>query len=286
MKKITMLLAAIACTVPVLLSAGTESDLHAFIDAWHHAAATADEDVFFGSMAEGAIYLGTDASERWVKHEFEAWAMEYFKRDVAWAFKPRDRHIYFSADGNTAWFEEYLDTWMGVCGGSGVLTNTADGWRIAHYHLAVTVPNEKIQEFKALVENPADQEGTDESAVMQVIRRLFDGLNAGDAAVVASVFDGDASMMIITDKEGETSLTVNGISRFIDGIDSPRDARLGDYRVRVDGDMASVWNGYVFYVDGVLSHCGIDSFQLIRRTGGWRIAQLIYNKRSQDCDDE
>jgi len=45
-----------------------------------------------------------------------------------------------------AWFDELLDTWMGACRGSGVLRKTSDGWKIAHYNLALTVPNEKMNQ--------------------------------------------------------------------------------------------------------------------------------------------
>ncbi len=130
-----------------------EADINELMDAWHHAAAVADEDVFFGSMAPDGIYLGTDASERWLRDDMREWSKKYFERETAWAFTPHDRQVYLSADGQTAWFEELLDTWMGVCRGSGVLQKTADGWKIRHYNLAVTVPNEAINGFIELVKN-------------------------------------------------------------------------------------------------------------------------------------
>ena len=125
--------------------------INALLDAWHQAAATADADAFFGSMTADGIYLGTDASERWQRDELRSWAKAAFERDTAWAFAPHDRQLYFSQNGQTAWFEEILDTWMGPCRGSGILSKTGKGWKIRHYNLAVLVPNEKIQEFIKLV---------------------------------------------------------------------------------------------------------------------------------------
>ncbi len=121
------------------------------IDGWHHAAAVADEDVFFGSMTKDAIYLGTDETERWLRDDMKAWSKPYFDRETAWAFTSKNRTIYLSEDHTIAWFEELLDTWMGVCRGSGVVLNTNEGWRIAHYNLAVTVPNDLINGFIELV---------------------------------------------------------------------------------------------------------------------------------------
>lgn len=143
--------------LPLLLCAQapgeeTRQAIHQLLDDWHRAAATADEEVFFGSMAPGAIYLGTDPSERWTKEEFEEWAMPYFQRDTAWAFTPRNRELYFSPDATICWFEELLDTWMGTCRGSGVLQWDGRHWRIRHYNLAVTIANDKIEGFIKLTE--------------------------------------------------------------------------------------------------------------------------------------
>ena len=129
----------------------TEDHLEALMNKWHHAAATADEDTFFGMMTPDGVYIGTDATERWTRDELREWSSEYFDRETAWAFKPLSRTFSFSADGNTAWFDELLDTWMGDCRGSGVLTKTDDGWKIRHYHLAIAVPNEVVQDYLKLL---------------------------------------------------------------------------------------------------------------------------------------
>lgn len=125
--------------------------LNTFMDNWHHAAAVADEDLFFGSLDSNAVYLGTDPHERWLKDEFINWGMKYFERDTAWAFKPYERFWSFSTDMNYAWFDELLETHMGICRGSGVLKKYPQGWKIEHYNLALTIPNEKMNEYKKIV---------------------------------------------------------------------------------------------------------------------------------------
>jgi len=124
-----------------------QNDLNDFMNNWHKAAAIADEEVFFGSMAKDGIYLGTDATEKWKRDEMKAWSKKYFDQDSAWDFATIDRSFYLSDDEETAWFEESLDTWMGICRGSGVLELTNDGWKIRHYHLAVAVPNDNVDEY-------------------------------------------------------------------------------------------------------------------------------------------
>ncbi|BBM87569.1 nuclear transport factor 2 family protein [Candidatus Uabimicrobium amorphum] len=128
-----------------------KNDLHTFLDAWHHAAAVADEKKFFGSMDKDSIYIGTDATERWSKDVFQKWCQFAFARKSAWTFIPLERKLYFSESSKIVWFDETLDTWMGICRGSGVLERKNDRWKIKHYHLAVTIPNELITEFTDLV---------------------------------------------------------------------------------------------------------------------------------------
>lgn len=128
-----------------------EDHLQAFLNRWHNAASTADSDTFFGSMTEDGIYIGTDATERWKRDELKEWSKKYFEREKAWDFKTKSRQIELSEDGRTAWFDEILDTWMGDCRGSGVLTLTNDGWKIKHYHLAMAVPNDVIDEYLELL---------------------------------------------------------------------------------------------------------------------------------------
>jgi hypothetical protein len=114
----------------------------AVLDDWHHAAAVADEVRYFGHFAIDGVFMGTDAAERWTVSQFRDWAKPHFQSKKAWNFRPRDRQIAFSADGNTAWFDEMLDTPnLGVCRGSGVLVRLSGEWKIAQYNLSIAVPN-------------------------------------------------------------------------------------------------------------------------------------------------
>ncbi len=122
------------------------------IDGWHRAAAVADSAAFFGTMLPGAVYIGTDKTERWTREEMAEWAAPIFRRDTAWAFTAYDRHVEVDpAAPGMAYWDELLHTWMGVCRGSGVARRDAEGrWRIAHYHLSVTLDNDKMDGFLEL----------------------------------------------------------------------------------------------------------------------------------------
>ncbi|MEX0881257.1 MAG: nuclear transport factor 2 family protein [Thermoanaerobaculia bacterium] len=120
----------------------------AVIDAWHAAAAAADEEKYFSYFTPDAVFLGTDATERWTRDEFRKWAHPYFARGKAWSFKAVSRWISFSPDRGVAWFDEALDTPnMGPCRGSGVLVRSGATWRIAQYNLSVPIPNDLVDDF-------------------------------------------------------------------------------------------------------------------------------------------
>ena len=122
------------------------------IDDFHLAAAQADEARYFGHLADRAVFLGTDGSERWEKEAFRAFAHPYFSQGKGWTFTPRDRHVALSAKGDVAWFDEALDSASyGACRGSGVLEKTRAGWKIAQYNLSIPIPNDLAKDFVARI---------------------------------------------------------------------------------------------------------------------------------------
>ncbi|MCD6066407.1 MAG: hypothetical protein K0S33_1233 [Bacteroidetes bacterium] len=125
-------------------------EVNAFMDQWHQDAANADT-VYFSKMAPDGIYIGTDKSELWKRDEFKKWSKPFFDKGKAWDFKATSRNVYFSEDGKYAWFDELLDTWMGVCRSSGVLHRKNATWEIKHYQLSVTLPNDITKDFIKMV---------------------------------------------------------------------------------------------------------------------------------------
>ncbi len=148
----TVLFLFFVISMQVVSAQETHDEINKFINDWHQAASRSDGAAFFGSMGDQAVYIGTDASERWTKNEFMMFAKPYFDKGKAWDFKPYDRELHVTSDAKIVWFSELLSTWMGVCRGSGILTRTRQGWKIQQYHLSVTVPNDIIRDFITLVD--------------------------------------------------------------------------------------------------------------------------------------
>lgn len=139
----TAILIAISCAQHSDSTAPSPDEIHKVLDDWHAAASEADFDRYFSHFAsDSAIFMGTDATERWTVPEFKNYAKPHFDSGDAWNFIPVERHVNFAEDEKTAWFDESLDTPnLGPARGSGVLVQQNDDWKIAHYNLSIPIPN-------------------------------------------------------------------------------------------------------------------------------------------------
>lgn len=110
------------------------------LDDFHKAASDADEARYFGHMAEDAVFIGTDATERWDRKTFREYAHPHFAAGKGWTYTPRDRHV--DIHGDVAWFDELLDNAKyGECRGTGVLRKVGGTWKIVQYSLSIPIPN-------------------------------------------------------------------------------------------------------------------------------------------------
>ena len=123
-----------------------KGNINETIDNWHKAAATANYEVYFNLMEDDAIFIGTDATENWSKKAFQEYAKPHFNKGKAWSFTTLERHVFTDKSGKIAWFDELLDTQMKICRGSGVLVQENGQWKIKHYVLSMTVPNDNMDE--------------------------------------------------------------------------------------------------------------------------------------------
>lgn len=141
-----------ACTASVTTNEPTptvdptaeKTQIIAMLDAFNTAAANADYDGYFGFYTKDAIFIGTDATENWDLESFKEYARSAFDTPPAWAFSALDRNIYVDESGKIAWFDELLDTRFKIARGSGVLRKVDSQWKVQHYVLSITVPNDSM----------------------------------------------------------------------------------------------------------------------------------------------
>jgi hypothetical protein len=151
---------------PKTLAAAEVADLTRKVDAelddLHAAAAAADEARYFGHFAPEAVFLGTDAKERWDMAAFRAFAHPHFAEGKGWTYKRVRRAVSFAEQGDIAYFDEDLaNDRIGPTRGSGVLVRDANGrYLVVQYNLALTIPNERVAAVKNAILNGASADGT------------------------------------------------------------------------------------------------------------------------------
>ena len=142
-------LALLILAAPLPIAAQDPTTIKAInrtLDQFHDAASKADGKRYFAQFTdESAVYIGTDASERWTVVQFREFAEPYFAKGTGWTYKPKSRHVTIPnlPCHCIAWFDELLDSKSyGTSRGTGVLQLKDGSWKIAQYALTFPIPND------------------------------------------------------------------------------------------------------------------------------------------------
>ncbi|MBT1444888.1 nuclear transport factor 2 family protein [Shewanella sp. JM162201] len=123
-----------------------QKEAAAVLDALHRHAAHADWPAYFALYSQDAVFIGTDASERWNMGEFR----RYAEPTKGWDYQPTVRH--FIERGEMLIFDELLtNAKYGTTRGTGAMVLTEEGWKVVQYHLSIPVPNEVAKEVTATI---------------------------------------------------------------------------------------------------------------------------------------
>lgn len=130
---------------------------------------------------------------------------------------------------------------------------------------------------------------TDEQLVKELIVAMFDGMRAGDSAMVSKLFRRDARMFTAYKKKtGEDVIHEGDLVGFLKAIGSPHDEiwdeKISNTIIQIDGNIAQVWTDYSFFVGENFSHCGVDAFHLVRDNETWKIINLMDTRRNEGCN--
>jgi len=129
---------------------------------------------------------------------------------------------------------------------------------------------------------------TAEDSVKAVINNMFLGMKNSDAGLLKSTFsDSIVFQSIARNKEGMTVIRNENAGDFIASISKlapgAADERISFETIKIDGPLAFAWTPYKFYYNGQFSHCGVNSFQLVRFNGVWKIQYIIDTRRKTGC---
>lgn len=120
--------------------------------------------------------------------------------------------------------------------------------------------------------------------VKQPIVNMFDSMRDHNGTKLLQQFTKDA---LLHRAESDGTVDVNSLEKFALSISKTTkylDEHVLDMQIHQQDNLASVWAPYAFYLDNKLSHCGVNSFQLIKLKTGWKIHYLIDNSHKGDCE--
>ena len=127
-------------------------------------------------------------------------------------------------------------------------------------------------------------QSSEEIAVKAVVQKLFDGMAAHDAKMMGSVMLPDARLYWTRDEAAPKSTSSDEFLAHVSKLTNNLVERFTEpATVLVHGRTAQVWGKYEFLLDGKPSHCGVDSFSLLKVADGWKIASVVYTSETSGC---
>lgn len=125
---------------------------------------------------------------------------------------------------------------------------------------------------------------SEEDLVKATVNQLFNGMKTSDSILIRKSFSKNAVLQTIT-KTGEVKN--ENINDFVLSISKAEkqslDERITFSNILIDGNLASVWTPYEFYYKSQFSHCGVNSFQLVKSNNEWKIQYIIDTRRKDNC---
>ena len=122
----------------------------------------------------------------------------------------------------------------------------------------------------------------------ETIKKFFKGLNSQDTGLIRTTLFEEVELATVV--YGSKPVKVESVEHFLQGVYRSRGMDLGEritsYEVLLDEGMAVVWAPYRFFVNGQLSHCGVNAFTLVLTDQGWRILSIIDTRRKENCHPE
>ncbi len=124
----------------------------------------------------------------------------------------------------------------------------------------------------------------DKEEIMKPIEQMFEGFISRNSASVRDAFVSSPSFYSLSE-EGLSKADFENFLKFVGNPDRPEVAEpIWNIKINQDDNLATVWADYALLVDKKLNHCGVDAFQLIQTSTGWKIFHIADTRRKTPCN--
>lgn len=138
----------------------------------------------------------------------------------------------------------------------------------------------------------ANSQTNEKLLVKETVVAFFKAFHQQDDTAMKKVVKPEVILQTIgVDKTGKQTLRTENFDDLINSIVSIPDSinfqeKILDYTIQIDGAMANAWTPYEFWLNGEFHHCGVNSFQLFKDEGLWKIIYLIDTRRKKGCQNK
>jgi hypothetical protein len=132
----------------------------------------------------------------------------------------------------------------------------------------------------------AADDRSDRREILGAVQGLFDALAARDPDAIMALVVPEGTIAAHVSRDGTSRLRAQRWQEWAASLRSGTERleeRMHRPRVRIRGNLASVWTEYSFYRDGAFSHCGVDLFDMARVEGRWLILNLSFTMEREGC---
>lgn len=124
----------------------------------------------------------------------------------------------------------------------------------------------------------------DKQEIRNTIETFFEGFHHRDTVLLHQVCADKLILQSIEENANGNKLTEEPQKFFYRSIASmPQTLKYNEqilgYVIQVDGSMGHAWTPYEFYLNGKLSHKGVNAFTLFKEKDRWKIVYIIDTRR-------
>lgn len=127
----------------------------------------------------------------------------------------------------------------------------------------------------------------DKTNILETVNKFFKVLETGDIELAKSILMNNGSNFSIREEGESFSIRFTNYKTLIESLPKTKGKYrevINDPKVLIHKNMAVVWAEYKFYINKKFSHCGMDSFSLIKDGDQWKIVSIIYTVEKTGCD--
>lgn len=124
----------------------------------------------------------------------------------------------------------------------------------------------------------------EDTAIKSVIQTFFNAMHNGDTTLLKQTCTNSPLFQTVTqDKTGNWKVISQPFSSILEFVGVQHkdkyEEKITFQSILIEPNLASVWTPYTFFINNQISHCGINSFQLVKLDSTWKIQYIIDTRR-------